>query len=656
MRKCLPLGFKRLTFTNTKGFVTSKVHHERFSTSSGAPVAFKFRACDGSLCGEGRLFDRPDVLHPRTSIQSLELGYQGRLQPDLPPYNILLKKCADMGKLREGKVVHALVLNSEFKDNISIQNSIINMYAKCGSLGEARKIFDRMPSKDIVTWTIMIIAYSQNDRPKEALLLFPQMLQIGSKPNEFTFSNLLKASGAVSSGKHGMHIHAVCIKYGCDLELYVGNSLVDMYAKSGHMDEAQLIFGGLMTKNEVSWNALIAGHARKDEVEEAMNVFQRMKREDFEPDQFTYSTILSACASTGALEQGKWVHAHVMKSGTKLIAFVGHTLLHMYAKSGSIEDAERVFARLMKRNIVSWNSMLAGYAQHGLGDKTLEQFENMLTTGIQPNAITFLCVLTACSHAGLLEQGQYYLNMMKTYGLEPKTKHYVTMVDLLGRAGKLDQALRFIRDMPVEPVAEIWKALLGACRMHKNMELGTFAAERVFELDPHDSGPYVILSNIYASAGRKNDFAKVRKMMKENGLRKEPACSWVEIENVVHMFFANDDSHPQSEEIYEMWEVISAKIREIGYIPDTSQVLLFVDENEREAALQHHSEKLALAFALLNTPRGSAIRIKKNVRVCSDCHSAMKFASKVIGREIIVRDQNRFHHFRNGSCSCGDYW
>jgi pentatricopeptide repeat protein len=345
------------------------------------------------------------------------------------------------------------------------------------------------------------------------------------------------------------------------------------------------------------------------------------------------------------------------KSGGKLVAFAGNTLLDMYAKSGSIEDAKKIFDRLVKRDVVSWNSMLKGYSQHGLGKETVQCFEEMLRIGTEPNDVTFLCVLSACSHTGLLDEGQYYFELMKKKCMiEPHVAHYVTIVDLLGRAGLLDRALKFIRELPIEPTAAAWKALLGACRMHKNMELGAYAAERVFELDPYDSGPQVLLSNIYASARRWGDVSKVRKMMKESGLKKEPACSWVEIENTVHVFMSNDDAHLQRDEIHRKWEEMSGKIKEMGYVPDTSHVLLLVDEHEREVKLQYHSEKLALAFALLNTPPGSTIRIKKNIRACGDCHSAIKFASKVVDREIIVRDTNRFHHFRDGSCSCGDYW
>ncbi|XP_015900785.3 pentatricopeptide repeat-containing protein At3g24000, mitochondrial [Ziziphus jujuba] len=642
------------------GFVHRTLASCPFGTSA-APALFSDSESGGNDCYASGVIQDKDLLRKSyggsgTGLHVLDLIDRGSLEADRILYNTLLKRCTQMGKLREGRIVHAHILNSQFKDDLVMGNTILNMYAKCGGLKDARTLFDEMPVKDMVTWTALITGYSQNDQPEDALVLFPQMLRHGLEPNQFTLSSLLKASGGRPTDKHGRQLHAYCLKYGFVSNVYVGSSLVDMYARCGHMVEAQSIFDDIVSKNEVSWNALIAGHARKGEGEHAFRLFWKMQREDFKPTHFTYSSILAACASTGSLEQGKWVHAHMIKSGGRLVAFAGNTLLYMYAKSGSIEDAKKVFDRLLKQDLVSWNSILTGYAQHGLAKETLRQFEEMLRIGIEPNDITFLCVLTACSHAGLLDEGQYYLELMKKYKVEPQVSHYVTIVDLLGRAGLLDRAERFIKEMPIEPTAAVWGALLGACRMHKNMELGAYAAERVFELDPHDSGPHILLYNIYASAGRWDDAAKVRKMMKDSGVKKEPACSWVEIENAVHMFVANDDAHPQREEIHRMWENIQSKIKEIGYIPDTSHVLLFVDQQEREVKLQYHSEKLALAFSLLNTPPGSSIRIKKNIRVCGDCHSAIKYVSKVVGREIILRDTNRFHHFRDGSCSCGDYW
>ncbi|CAN8276237.1 unnamed protein product [Cochlearia groenlandica] len=573
-------------------------------------------------------------------------------------YNILLKECTVSKLISQGKIVHAHVVKSLFRCEIVTNNTLINMYAKCGSLEDAHKVFDEMSQRDFVTWTALISGYSQFGRSRDALVLFNEMLRNGFCPNEFTLSSVVKAAASVAEpkGSYGQQLHGFCLKSGFYSNVHVGSSLLDLYTRYGLMDDAHCVFDELESKNDVSWNALIAGHARRCGTEKALKLFQKMLREGFKPSHFSYSSIFGACSSTGFLEQGKWVHAYMIKSGEKLVAFAGNTLIDMYAKSGSINDARKIFDRLRKRDVVSWNSLLTAYAQHGFGKEALSLFEEMIRAKIPPNEISFLSVLTACSHSGLLDEGWHYFELMKKDGIVPKAWHYVTIVDLLGRAGSLERALRFIREMPVKPTAAIWKALLNACRMHKNIELGAYAAEHVFELDPDDPGPHVILYNIYASGGMWNDAARVRKKMKESGVKKEPACSWVEIENAVHMFVANDETHPQREEIGRKWEEIYAKIKELGYVPDTSHVSVHVDQQEREVNLQYHSEKIALAFALLNTPPGSTINIKKNIRVCGDCHSAIKLASKVVEREIIVRDTNRFHHFRNGTCSCGDYW
>ncbi|CAM8888392.1 unnamed protein product [Rhodiola kirilowii] len=591
-----------------------------------------------------------------TGLLVLDQIDKGKLQPDLTLYSKLIKRCTETGKVKEGKMVHEHFMNSGFKNNVNVCNSILNMYAKGGCLDDARQLFDNMSCRDMVTWTIMITAYSQNNLSEEALVMFREMRRLGLEPNQFTFASLVKAAAMGLVDRDGKQIHALCFKMGYYGDVYVGSALVDMYARCGRVDEAVLVFEDLSIKNEVSWNSLIAGYVRKNQAELGLKIFRDMQREDYKATDFTYSSILTACASTGSLEQGKWIHTHMIKSGKQLIAFVGNTLLDMYGKSGSIEDAQRVFDRLISRDIVSWNSLITAFAQHGLGREATNQFEVLLRTKIRPNKITFLSVLAACSHSGLLDEGERYFQLMKEFNIEPDISHYVTVVDLLGRAGLLDRAERFIREMPIQPTAAIWGALLGACRMHKNVELGAYAAERAFELNPHDSGHHIILANIYAASGRWKDVAKVRKLMKESGVKKEPACSWVEIENAVHIFVANDDAHPQREEVHQMWMKISDKIKEFGYVPDTSHVLLPTDDQEKEAKLQYHSEKLALAFALLNTSPGSTIRIKKNIRVCGDCHTAIKLVSKMTDREIIVRDKNRFHHFRKGECSCGDYW
>ncbi|KAK8940395.1 Pentatricopeptide repeat-containing protein [Platanthera zijinensis] len=591
-----------------------------------------------------------------TGLQILDLIDAGSLEPTAGIYSLLLRKCTLSKKLEEGKLVHSHFLNSKFNRDIFFQNSIINFYSRCNSLEDAHNVFDQMPLRDVVSWTALMSGYTQNDRPKEALTLFPRMLRTDCKPNHFTFATLLNACAATAEAKTGMQIHAFCVKHGCDSNVYVGSSLLDMYAHHGKMSEAFAVFDSLDSKNEVSWNALIAGYARKQEQNRAIAVFADMQRCGFSATRFTYSSLFSVCASNGSLEQGLWAHAHMIKSGHSLNNFVGNTLVDMYAKAGSIDDARKVFNRLNKSDVVSWNSMLTGFAQHGLGRDAVQCFNKMREHGVKPNHITFLCILNACSHGGLLYEWEHYFKLMKKYKLEPQIEHYVAVVDLLGRAGHLERAQNFIIEMPLEPTAAIWGALLGACRMHKDAKLGQFAAERVFELDPHDAGPHLLLYNIYASANRWEEAAKVRKIMRETGLKKEPACSWVEIENSVHVFVANENTHPEIKKIEQMWENISERIKEEGYVPDTNYVLMHVDEQEREVKLQYHSEKLALAFALLRLPSGVPIRIKKNIRICGDCHSAIKLVSKVMKREIVIRDTHRFHHFRAGSCSCGDYW
>ncbi|MCL7027813.1 hypothetical protein MKW94_022984 [Papaver nudicaule] len=524
----------------------------------------------------------------KAGLYILDLIDQGSIKPGYTLYNKLLKKCTQLGKLREGRMVHEHFLKSKLNFDLFTLNTIINMYTKCGNLDDAKKIFDEMPCRDMVTWTALITGYSQNGRPEEALALFPQMIKVGLEPNQFTFASLLKASGSAATDKPGRQVHGFVVKCGYSSDVYVASSLVDTYARFDRIKEAQLVFDRMLRKNEVSWNALIAFYARKGEGGDALKMFWRMQSEGFKPTHFTYASVFKACASTESLEQGKWVHAHMLKSGGKLIAFAGNTLLDMYAKAGSIEDARKIFDRLENRDVVSWNSMLTGFAQHGQAREAAERFEEMLKIGVLPNFITFLCVLTACSHGGLVNEGLYYYELMKKYNVEPHVDHYVTKVDLLGRAGLLNEAVDVIKEMPIEPTSAIWGALLSACSMHKNTELGIFAGERCIELNPTDSGPHMILSNIYASVGRLSDVARVRKRMREIGLKKEPGISWVKTGNTDHVFVANDDAHPLNVEIRKMWGKVSEKIKQAGYVPDTSHVLVFTDQQEREARLQVH--------------------------------------------------------------------
>jgi pentatricopeptide repeat protein len=337
--------------------------------------------------------------------------------------------------------------------------------------------------------------------------------------------------------------------------------------------------------------------------------------------------------------------------------YVGTSIVDMYSKCGRVEMASRAFRKIKEKNILSWSAMITGYGMHGRGQEALEIFTEMKRSGLRPNYITFISVLAACSHAGLLDEGRYWYNAMKQeFGIEAGVEHYGCMVDLLGRAGCLDEAYSLIKEMKVKPDAAIWGALLSACRIHKNVELAEMSVKRLFELDASNSGYYVLLSNIYAEARMWKDVERIRLLVKTRRIEKPPGYSSFELKGKIYLFYVGDKSHPQHIEIYSYLEKLLERMQEAGYVPNTGSVLHDLDEEEKESALRIHSEKLAVAFALMNSVPRSVIHIIKNLRVCSDCHTAMKFITKITEREIIIRDLQRFHHFKDGLCSCRDYW
>ncbi|ONK72077.1 uncharacterized protein A4U43_C04F15450 [Asparagus officinalis] len=371
----------------------------------------------------------------------------------------------------------------------------------------------------------------------------------------------------------------------------------------------------------------------------------------------TLSAVLLACAHAGALQVGKCVHDQVIRMGLEENVYVGTSVVDMYCKCGRVEMARKAFNRMNVKNIKSWSAMVAGYGMHGRGKEALDVFTEMLKSGVKPNHITFVSVLAACSHSGLVNEGRFWFKSMKQdYEIDPGVEHYGCIVDLLGRAGCLDEAYSLIEEMRIMPDFVVWGALLSACRTYKNVELGEIAANKLFELDPKNSGYYVLLSNIYADAGRWKDVERMRVVIKNKGIVKQPGYSLVELKGKSHLFMIGDRRHPRHKEIYDYLEKLRVRMQEAGYVPDTGSVLHDVDEEEKETVLRVHSEKLAVAFVILNTVPGSSILIIKNLRVCSDCHSAIKLIAKLEGREIVIRDSHRFHHFRDGQCSCADYW
>ncbi|KAJ7515252.1 hypothetical protein O6H91_22G007900 [Diphasiastrum complanatum] len=582
---------------------------------------------------------------------------QEGMQPNNVTFVLLLKACASLAALEQGKQLHSEIIKSGFQSDVVVGNTLVDMYAKCGCTEDARELFDNMSERNVVSWNAMIAGYAQNGLGKEALALFEQMKQEGVQPNNVTSVLLLKACASLAALEQGKQLHSEIIKRGFQSDVVVGSALVDMYAKCGCTEDAREVFDNMSEQDVVSWTAMIAGYAQNGLGKEALALYEQMKQEGMQPDNVTFVLLLKACASLAALEQGKQLHSEIIRSGFQSDVVVGSTLVDMYAKCGCTEDARELFDNMSEQNVVSWNAMIAGYAQNGLGKEALALFEQMQREGTKPNEVTYISVLSACAHSGLVDQGHYVFDSMcKNHGVTPTREHYACMVDLLVRAGCLADAELFINKMPIQPHSVIWMTLLGAARNHGHMEIGRRAFDCVVKLEPKNAAPYVLLSNIYAAAGRKDELAKIRNEMKEAGVKKKPGCSWIEVDNQLHAFVVGHATHPQSKEIQAELDRLVGLMKKAGYKPNLSFVLNDVEDEEKENALCGHSEKLAIAFGLINTPSGRPIRIKKNLRVCGDCHNATKIISKIVGRDISVMDANRNHHFKDGFCSCGDYW
>lgn len=568
----------------------------------------------------------------------------------------ILPAVANVGSLRIGKAVHGYAMRAGFDSIVNVSTALVDMYAKCGRVETARLVFDGMKSRNVVSWNSMIAAYVEGGNPEEAMRIFQKMLDQGVEPTNVTIMEALHACADLGDLERGIFVHKLLdqLKLGTDVSMT--NSLISMYSKCKKVDIAADIFSKLQGKTLVSWNAMILGYAQNGRVNEALNYFCKMRSKNIKPDSFTMVSVIPALAELSVIRHAKWIHALVIRSCFEKNVFVMTALIDMYAKCGAVGTARALFDMMNERHVTTWNVMIDGYGTHGLGKAAVELFNKMLEGPTKPNDITFLCAISACSHSGLVEEGiHYFTSMKKDYGIEPVMDHYGAMVDLLGRAGRLNEAWDFIQKMPIEPGITVFGAMLGACKIHKNVELGEKAANRLFELDPDEGGYHVLLANIYAAASMWDKLAKVRTIMEKKGLQKTPGCSLVELKNEVHSFYSGSTSHPQSKRIYTFLETLIDEIKAAGYVPDTNSIH-DVEDYVQENLLSSHSEKLAIAFGLLNSSPGSTIHIRKNLRVCGDCHNATKYISLVTGREIIVRDMHRFHCFKNGVCSCGDYW
>ncbi|XP_024025130.1 pentatricopeptide repeat-containing protein At2g41080 [Morus notabilis] len=559
-------------------------------------------------------------------------------------------------KLRESQTAITLFDHMPWR-NIMSCNIMINCYVQSGDLDSARNVFDEMPQRNVATWNAMVSGLIQFEFNGDGLCLFSEMHELGFLPDEYTLGSVLRGCAGLRSLRAGKQVHAYVMKSGFKFDLVVGSSLAHMYMKSGSLEEGEKVIDSMPIRNVVAWNTLIAGKAQSGHPEEVLDNYNIMKLAGLRPDKITFVSVISSCSDLATLGQGQQTHAEAIKAGACSVVDLTSTLVSMYSRCGCLEDSVKVFVESESMDPVLWSSMIAAYGFHGRGEEAIKLFERMEEEGMEADDVAFLSLLYACSHCGLREKGLEFFDLMVgRYGLKPRREHYACIVDLLSRYGCLEEAEAMIRSMPIKADAIIWKILLAACKIHKNADVASRVAEEVLKVDPQDSASYVLLSNVHASAKRWEDVSAVRKMMRDKNLKKEPGVSWVEIKNQVHQFSRGDRSHPKSKEIDLYLNELTTEMKFRGYAPNTSAVLHDMDVEEKEDSLAHHSEKLAIAFALMNTPGGVPLRIMKNLRVCEDCHLAIKYISETKNREIIVRDSSRFHHFRNGGCSCGDYW
>lgn len=571
-------------------------------------------------------------------------------------YDALVGACIALRSIQGVKRVFGHILNAEVDLDLYMRNRVLLMHVKCGMMIDARQLFDDMPERNLVSWNTMIGGLVDTGDYLDVFRLFLLMWEDNSDVGSRTFATMVRAAAGLELISPGQQLHSCALKMGVSEDVFVSCALIDMYSKCGSIEDARFVFDVMPEKTTVAWNSVIAGYALHGYSEEALSMYYEMQDSGVKMDHFTYSMIIRVCTRLASLQHAKQAHAGLIRNGFGSDVVANTALVDFYSKWGRIEDARNVFDRMPQKNVISWNALISGYGNHGRGSEAVDLFERMVHQGMVPNHVTFLAVLSSCCHSGLSDRGwEIFESMSRDYKVKPRAMHYACMVELLGREGLLDEAFALIRDAPFKATINMWAALLTACRVHKNFELGKYAAEKLYGMEPEKLANYVVLLNIYSSSGKLEEAAAVLRTLRRRGLRMLPACTWIEIKKQQYVFLTGDKSHPQTKEIYDNLDNVKLQLSKHGYVPHGNSLLPDVDERE-ESMLLHHSEKLAISFGLIGTPSSTPLQLVQSHRICNDCHNAIKLISTVYKREIAFRDGSRFHHFKDGRCSCGDYW
>ncbi|KAL4198695.1 hypothetical protein AMTRI_Chr03g47320 [Amborella trichopoda] len=497
------------------------------------------------------------------SLSNQKSGVNSISEPNSKVHRNLLRQLESCSGVNQLKQIHSRCIVSGLYENPIVVSKLLAISASLmpNGLTYAHVLLTHFIDPNAFMYNTMIRAYTYSKNPREALFMFNEMVSRGKSPDAYTFPFVLRACSLLLAIDKGKEIHGFIVKLGLMSNVYVGGTLIDMYAKCNKIKYASKVFEKMPTKDVVSWAAMIGGYEKCKCFEEALRLFVRMRYQVLEaPNEASLVSAISACGLLGALERGKCIHSLLCKEGVSVI--LGNVLIDMYAKCGCIEEAIMVFHSLPVKDVFTWSGMVVGLAMNGLSDEAIAIFRHMQEVGQRPNGVTYVGVLTACAHVGYMDEGRFFFDSMRDYGLEPGIEHYGCMVDLFARAGYLNEAWLVLESMPMKPDPIMWGSLLGACRIHGNVSLGERIGKHVIDLDPLHGGRYVLLSNIYASAKRWADVEMVRGMMEERGVEKRPGWSMIEVRGVLHSFFVGDKRHPQTQEIYGMLEELNGLMRE----------------------------------------------------------------------------------------------
>ncbi|WOK93929.1 hypothetical protein Cni_G02630 [Canna indica] len=489
------------------------------------------------------------------------------IRPDRISLASLISACGHAGSIGFGLQVHGFGMKIGVEFHVSVSNVLMSMYYKYEDVDSAKKVFEKMIERNVISWTTMI-----SIDPGNAIYLFNSMRHDGVQPNDVTFVALLFAVHD-DMGREGQMIHGISLKTGIAEEMNVCNCLITMYAKLKSTEDARKVFDGMHSREIVSWNALVAGYAQNEQCEEALEVFSSLIFH-CNPNQYTYASVLSAMtgAQTVSLTYGQSCHCRIIKSGLNTDAYVSGALIDLYAKRGSIADSQRAFDETSLKSLIGWTAIISAHAKHGNYEEVMDLFDGMKRAGVRPDHITFLAVLVACGGRGMVDAGcQVFDSMVRELEIEPWPEHYACVVDMLGKAGRLNEAEEFLHRAPTSPGVSALQSLLGACRMHGNAEMASKVAAALVEMEPAESGAYVLMSNIYAEKGDWENVAKMRRGMRERGVRKEIGFSWVDAgigdSIYMHKFSSGDKTHPLAEEIHAMaWSLgVEISVKEESY-------------------------------------------------------------------------------------------